>query len=723
MRLSPTKPFKLSKPSTNRLLAFMLAFVLAFAGLPLAAIAEELETGAGEPVENELLLGDVASVSEADEDAASADDEAAQITTFVTIEVTDDDGIATPWLNATLKVAEGTDALTATLQALDAAGFSYELLYDDTFVYSITSPSGTTLAMADDYSVYWQFLTNGAYSSSGASYYTLVNGDSITWHFGAAGTPVNPAGPDYDTVTVPEEVEIEWAQFEDGGNVTDLATPTDAVEAWRTRVGGTSGASELVIADGSIFVAIGSSWDPTAELAKYAMYLVKIDAQSGEIVATTPLAGDIDYTCRPIVANGLVYIPLDGGAIQAVNAKTMKTYWVSSAAEDGGQATSTLAIHTVEVATGEYDENWNPVTAPSDLLFVGTAVYDYESGSYSKGSLRALDPFTGSVHDEWAYNNYSAGFYWTNTVVVGGRIVAADTAGVVHVLEAGSWGANELGTLALGSRVVSDLALYKGDVLVTTGDGTLWRIAVAEDGTPSVVSSVKAVSNCKSGPVVVGDTALVGGITDDESAAAVAVVDLQTMAVKQLITTADGEPLPTGWGNGVCAPVLVSVQEGKTICYFTINYGVNDPDDPTWTIYSEGGNAYWFELGESEAHLFYAPEGGEGGVAQYCDSPLIVDDSGDLYYLNDSGYIVKLVADAEPVDPEPVDPGKADPEQGGQGQQGGQNNQGGQPGGQNNQRGGQGTPKTGDESVSGAAAFALAAAMLGAAGLLRRKEN
>ena len=706
MKLTPTNKL------AAKLFAALLAVTLALAGLPFAAFAEEADLiDAPEAAAEEVVATEE---EEAPVLLAAATD---TVSARITVEAVGDDGVAEAWVPATsITVAAGTDAMTATQEVLDAAGLTYDISWG--FLNSITNADGTTLETAADYSVYWQFLVNGAYSNTGAASYTLVAGDSITWHFGAANEATNPEGPDYDTETAPSEVDIEWARFEDNGNVTDAPTPTEVVEEWKTLVGGTSGASDLVIADGCVFVAIGSSWNPSADAAKYAMQLVKIDTSTGEIVATTPLASDIDYTCRPVVWGGLIYIPLSGGSVQAVNVQTMKTYWVSAAAEDGGQVTTSLAVYNVDASTGEYDDYWNPVMEKRDLVFLGTAVFDYTSYSYNRGSLVAIDALTGTIHSEWTYANYTAGFYWTNTVELDGRIIAADYAGVVHVIGAGSWGSIEYGTVALSDRVVSDLALYKGDVLVTTGDGTLWRVAVSADGVPTIVSSVKAVSNCTAGPVVVGDKAIVVGASPvaaqtraaSTPTAAVAIVDLTTMTVEQLITTADGAALPTDdySGKGIAAPVLVSEQDGKTIVYFTLYHGEYDE---TYTYCTDGGEAYYFELGESEAHLLYDPE---GEVAQYCDSPLIADAQGALYYLNDSGHVVKLAADKtdEPVNPEPVNPEPQDNTP--------QNNQ------QNNngpaqQRGG--VPATGDASVSGISALMLAAAMIGCAGALRRKEN
>lgn len=43
--------------------------------------------------------------------------------------------------------------------------------------------------------------------------------------------------------------------------------------------------------------------------------LLKIDAATGVKLAQAPLAGSIGYTTRPVYAQGVVMVPLDGGAV------------------------------------------------------------------------------------------------------------------------------------------------------------------------------------------------------------------------------------------------------------------------------------------------------------------------------------------------------------------------------------------------------------------------
>ncbi|MFQ7393135.1 MAG: InlB B-repeat-containing protein [Collinsella aerofaciens] len=70
--------------------------------------------------------------------------------------------------------------------------------------------------------------------------------------------------------------------------------------------------------------------------------------------------------------------------------------------------------------------------------------------------------------------------------------------------------------------------------------------------------------------------------------------------------------------------------------YFT----VNSADSKDYVNYSAGGGVYRYTLGDAEATQIYDA----AGHYQHCDSPVIADASGNLYYINDSGTLFKLGA-------------------------------------------------------------------------------
>lgn len=134
------------------------------------------------------------------------------------------------------------------------------------------------------------------------------------------------------------------------------------------------------------------------------------------------------------------------------------------------------------------------------------------------------------------------------------------------------------------------------------------------------------------GVTVDGDTVYVGGSV--QGASALAIIDLVARTA-QLVTEADGAPLPEG---GVKGAPLVSKQDDGTYVYFTVNYA----ETTDYVHYTAGGGIYRYKLGDASAELIWDAKGYEG----FCDSPVICDSEGNLYYINDSGHLMALRAGA-----------------------------------------------------------------------------
>ena len=111
----------------------------------------------------------------------------------------------------------------------------------------------------------------------------------------------------------------------------------------------------------------------------------------------------------------------------------------------------------------------------------------------------------------------------------------------------------------------------------------------------------------------------------------------------QLVTRADGAALPTG---GIKGAPLVSVQDGDTYVYFTYNSAAGNYPD-----YTSGGGVYVYRVGDAEASLLFDAT---GEYANYCDSPVIADEQGNLYYINDSGHLIALKAAQRQPEPGPA---------------------------------------------------------------------
>lgn len=137
------------------------------------------------------------------------------------------------------------------------------------------------------------------------------------------------------------------------------------------------------------------------------------------------------------------------------------------------------------------------------------------------------------------------------------------------------------------------------------------------------------MTGCASIPTLLdNNTLLVGGEKGDSSA--LAIVDLKTMSVK-FVSGSDGAALPAG---GIKAAPLVSKQAEGTYVYFTVNSAQSDSKGNRIS----GGGVYRYKMGDAEATLAYDASGHN----EYCDSPVVSDRYGNLYYINDSGTLFRL---------------------------------------------------------------------------------
>lgn len=493
---------------------------------------------------------------------------------------------------------------------LDCELFEQGSVWD---LISITSPSGVTLKGG------WNCLINGKAINSAAGL-TLKSGDTISW---VHGTNVLP---NLDEVTIdPSATRPDWKAdwAGDQSRPTTAATPTDYMKSdWTLDYKQYSSAqyanaSEPVIVNGFVYLAVNNR-------------LLKIDSSTGKVVAQANLVSSIGFTTRPVYAQGVIMVPLDGAAVQALTADNLTTVWATDKLSDSAQSNSAITVN------GNY-------------AYVGTCDVDFVAGTYDNGFLTCINILTGAV--VWRHNNAGEGYYWGGAVNVGGYTVVATGAGTVEVL---SGAGSVVSTVSLGALVNSScVASADGKTLyVMSRDGKLHVLAIDEQGSLKEAKVVDlGLSGCASIPTVNGSTMYVGGEVES-GAAALAIVDLKSLE-STLVTQADGALLPgvKGYG-GIKAAPLVSTQNGETYVYFTVNYG----ESSDWVNYTPGGGVYRYKVGDAQATLAYDAK----GFNNYCDSPVICDVEGNLYYINDSGTLFKLADGGVKPSPSPApQPGPA----------------------------------------------------------------
>lgn len=344
--------------------------------------------------------------------------------------------------------------------------------------------------------------------------------------------------------------------------------------------------------------------------------LIKIDSSTGKKVASAPLASKVSYTSRPIYTNGLIIVPLNGGAVQAITADKLICKWLSPGLTDLTQSSCTV------VSDGEY-------------VYVGSVDISYDenyNATYGNGSFMRIKIATGEV--SWQNIDASEGYYWTGAALTDKYAIVPTSAGTLKCIDKTT--GDVVSTMELGAVANADCIADPSNgstFYQMTHDGKLHVISLSAKGVLSAQKTVDlGLTNNLSAPAVFGDNLIVGGQTATGSA--LVLYNLKT-GKTTMVAAADGKALPAGL-NGIAATPLVSVQGGKTYVYFT----VNSADSKDYVNYSAGGGVYRYTLGDAEATQIYDA----AGHYQYCDSPVIADASGSLYYINDSGTLFKLGA-------------------------------------------------------------------------------
>lgn len=521
------------------------------------------------------------------------------------------DDKAQRWTDPSTQVfVEGATIKDATAAYFDALGIKSEMYDQLGFwgVHSLVSPlDGTKLAGA------WSYFVNGVPGSQLDSDYVLKSHDEIVWAYAAGGTVPNP---DEVVVNPSAPRPTDWKSDWDGKSnaaVENVSTPTGALASswtfdWKAYSGSAyPNASEPIVVNGYVYLAVNKR-------------LLKIDAKSGEVRAESNLKKAVGYTSRPIYASGLVIVPLDGGAVQALTADALTTVWVTDSVSGIAQSNSQLTV----------DGNY---------LYVGTVDVDYGKGTYNNGHLTRINILTGAV--SWQHVNADEGYYWTGATVGDDFVLVPTSAGTVEMLSKSS--GDVLGKVSVGA-VVNSTCVLSADgshAYLISRDGKLHVLAISDGDSRDADAASRiteervvdlGLTGCACVPTTTYDGKLIVG-GEVAGGSALAIIDPANNFAKTLVSSADGTALPAG---GIKGAPLVSVQGEDAYVYFTVNYG----ESPDFVNYTSGGGVYRYKLGDAEASGVFSAT----GHYNFCDSPIACDAQGNLYYINDSGTLFKLNA-------------------------------------------------------------------------------
>ena len=438
----------------------------------------------------------------------------------------------------------------------------------------------------------------------------------------------------------------DWPLFRADSNnngVVSAPTPTtaeDAVLVWANKVGegyGASAASCPIIAGGYLYAYARDK-------------LLKIDKDTGAVVGQGTMVTSSSFAINsPTYADGMIFVALSGGRIQAFDAESLESLWVYTDPL-GGQPNCPIAYCDGYIYTGF----WNSETKQAN--FVGISVTDEDPTQTQEAKLAA-----------WTYAHN--GFYWAgayaceNFVLVTtddgdsgyttgyGSVLSLDpkTGVLLDQLKATNVG-------DLRSSVCYDPATDA--YYFTSKGGDLYQVRTNEDGT-FVEGSLNRLHLDNGGnndntppmststPVIHNGRAYIGvsGVSQfgAYSGHNMTVVDLESFSIAYTVPT-QGYPQTSG-----LLTTAYEDQDGYAYVYFFDNYtpgklrvlrdkpGMTEVDHTYTTMETYNGDSG--EVTIETGYVLFTPSGAQ---AQYAICSPIVDGEGNIYFKNDSAYMMRL---------------------------------------------------------------------------------
>lgn len=481
--------------------------------------------------------------------------------------------------------------------------------YTAYYISSITI-NGIKYRPTSDTGFYWGSSINGSWDNTGLNE-TVIENDGFSYELNYTSwmTPEATKYPTTPNAQHPDKASGNdtTSYVKNTGNsstVTSAPTSSDnAALAWKKQ-NGAGNYSELLTIGDSLFMAFSA---PNADWSYQPAILHRLNAKTGEEIASLQLFGAIDYTCRPVYTDGVIVIPLSNGRLQGVSASEMKTLWVSGAIASGAQNIST-------------------VTASGGMVFTGTANSLDSNYNAATGTFFGINAITGER--VWANEETNTGFYWSGACKIGNVLLYGNDAGVLTAVDPAT--GKTVSTLKLSSAIRSTVISNSAgtEAYVTTNDGTLHKIAVASDGSLSESNAASFASKSTSTATLFQGNLFVGGCAADYTGT-LSIIDAATMQVKHSVS------LPFEVKS---APLVAKAADGNTYAYFTCNGA-----EGNWPDYTSGGGAWVYCLEtNTTTKLFDAT----GSMANWCTKSIVMGADGTLYWTNDSGTLFALASTA-----------------------------------------------------------------------------
>ena len=487
--------------------------------------------------------------------------------------------------------------------------------------------------------------TDGKYSVMADAEYTyLVQSDGYvsqksTFKFSESSTIDITLAVATENPNLDRSITAEWGNFRNGDNnlgITNAKTPyapedTELLWAVKHGTGWAAAPGSPIMVDGDIYTYSGST-------------IRRLNSMTGEVVTEGTMVDKSSYSIVPMTyGDGMVFVGLSGGKIQAFNAKTLESLWVYTD-ELGGQPNCPITYKDGYIYAGF----WNSEDRNANFACINTVDEDHASTTEAK-------------YASWTYTR-QGGFYWAGAYVTDKLAIVGTDDG------AGGYDTNGAALLVFDRFTGEKLDAHEGirgdlrsnvshdpesdRVFFTTKGGILgnaqidWDTGKILDYKEVVIKDAQGNANAMSTctPSVYNGRIYIGVAGTSQFGAnsghGIAVYNLNgdgsmTQAYVYAIV---GYPQ-----TSAMVSTAYSAEDGSVYIYLPYNYtpgGVSvlkDKPGQTAPVTTTGS-------GYSEVFTPASP------LAQYCICSTIADQYGTIYYKNDSCYMMAITSKIESLE-------------------------------------------------------------------------
>lgn len=487
--------------------------------------------------------------------------------------------------------------------------------------------------------------TDGKYSVMADAEYTyLVQSDGYvsqksSFKFSESSTIDITLAVATENPNLDRSITAEWGNFRKGDNnlgITNAKTPyapedTELLWAVKHGTGWAAAPGSPIMVDGDIYTYSGST-------------IRRLNSMTGEVVTEGTMVDKSSYSIVPMTyGDGMVFVGLSGGKIQAFNAKTLESLWVYTD-ELGGQPNCPITYKDGYIYAGF----WNSEDRNANFACINTVDEDHASTTEAK-------------YASWTYTR-QGGFYWAGAYVTDKLAIVGTDDG------AGGYDTNGAALLVFDRFTGEKLDAHEGirgdlrsnvshdpqsdRVFFTTKGGILgnaqidWDTGKILDYKEVVIKDAQGNANAMSTctPSVYNGRIYIGVAGTSQFGAnsghGIAVYNLNgdgsmTQAYVYAIV---GYPQ-----TSAMVSTAYSAEDGSVYIYLPYNYtpgGVSVLKD------KPGQTAPVTTTGSGYSEVFTPV----GPLAQYCICSTIADQYGTIYYKNDSCYMMAITSKIESLE-------------------------------------------------------------------------